>query len=46
MLDREAFEAISSSHRQALLVKNYGWYSQFDWPEDYGSKPDTYEYVW
>ena len=39
------FEKIASSHRVALLNKDYEWYSQFEWPEDKG-KPDSYEYVW
>jgi hypothetical protein len=39
-------EPIHSSHRRALLVKNYGWYSQFGWPEDHGHPPTSYEYVW
>ena len=38
--------AITSSHRAALLNKNYNWYRQFHWPEDNGYPPDTYEYVW
>lgn len=46
MLDKQTFSEIASSHRQALLVKNYDWYSQFDWPEDTGLQPDKYEYVW
>jgi hypothetical protein len=37
---------ITSSHRQALLCKNYGWYSQFDWAEDTGIAPTNYEYTW
>lgn len=39
-------EAVASSHRTALLVKNYDWYSQFGWSEDTGVVPETYEYVW
>lgn len=38
--------AIASTHRQALLVKDYAWYSQFGWPEDTGVAPTTYDYVW
>jgi hypothetical protein len=34
-------ERLHSSHRAALLSKNYGWYSQFDWSE----KP-AYDYYW
>lgn len=40
------FKEIASSHRLALLNKNYEWYSQFDWPEDTGVRPETYDYVW
>jgi hypothetical protein len=46
MKDRELFAQISSSHRTALLSKDYEWYSQFSWPEDDGKRPDTYTYVW
>lgn len=35
-----------SSHHLALLNKDYEWYSQFQWAEDKGSRPDSYEYVW
>lgn len=44
--DPEQFEAVASSHRLALLNKDYEWYSQFGWAEDTGSRPDTYEYIW
>jgi hypothetical protein len=40
------FSKVASSHRLALLNKDYEWYSQFEWPEDSGTRPDTYEYVW
>lgn len=40
------FEAIASSHRTALLAKNYDWYSQFGWAEDTGTAPDGYAYIW
>ena len=40
------FSTVASSHRLALLSKDYEWYSQFGWPEDRGTRPDTYEYVW
>jgi hypothetical protein len=40
------FSTIASSHRLALLSKDYEWYSQFEWPEDRGTRPVTYEYVW
>jgi hypothetical protein len=39
-------ERITSSHRLALLTKNYDWYRQFGWAEDTGTAPTTYEYVW
>jgi hypothetical protein len=44
--DVELYEKVSSSHRTALLSKNYGWYSQFNWAEDTGVRPEMYEYVW
>jgi len=40
------YKKIASSHRLALLSKEYEWYSQFGWPEDPGYRPETYEYVW
>ena len=40
------YKKIAASHRSALLSKNYEWYSQFNWPEDLGYKPETYEYIW
>ena len=40
------FEAVASSHRSALLCKNYEWYSQFEWAEDTGVVPESYAYVW
>jgi hypothetical protein len=40
------FKTIASSHRLALLSKEYEWYSQFKWPEDTGKRPETYEYIW
>jgi hypothetical protein len=46
LTDPELREAVASSHRVALLNKDYEWYSQFDWVEDTGRRPDTYEYVW
>lgn len=42
----QIFEQVASSHRIALLNKDYEWYSQFGWAEDTGTKPETYEYVW
>jgi hypothetical protein len=44
--DSLKFEAMASSHRKALLSKDYEWYSQFNWAEDVGSRPETYEYIW
>ena len=46
MRDKELYEQITSSHRQALLVKDYSWYSLFCWPEDTGVPPTEYTYVW
>lgn len=46
MTNRELFDQIASSHRLALLTKDYEWYSQFGWPEDSGSRPDSYNYIW
>jgi hypothetical protein len=46
MEDEEKFEKIASTHRVALLRKEYEWYSQFAWPEDTGFKPDHYQYLW
>jgi hypothetical protein len=39
-------QAVESSHRLALLSKNYSWYSQLGWAEDDGVHHDTYDYVW
>lgn len=44
--DSHLHSEIASSHRTALLNKNYEWYSQFGWDEDGGVKPETYNYVW
>jgi hypothetical protein len=46
MCDQEMFDAITSSHRQALLTKHYEHYNQFNWPEDKGVAPTKYDYVW
>ncbi len=46
MVDSDLYRKIASSHRTALLSKDYEWYSQFRWPEDLGTRPDTYEYIW
>lgn len=43
---KKNLDVITSTHRQALLVKDYSWYSQFHWPEDTGIEPKEYEYVW
>lgn len=39
-------EQLASTHRLALLTKDYEWYSQFGWPEDTGVAPTEYEYKW
>jgi hypothetical protein len=39
-------EEVATTHRTALLSKHYEWYSQFQWAEDTGSQPPTYEYLW
>lgn len=44
--DTELFADVASSHRLALLAKNYEWYKQFGWPEDTGTAPAGYDYVW
>lgn len=46
MDEQDKYEAIASTHRLALLVKDYEWYSQFGWDEDNGTKPTHYEYIW
>lgn len=46
MEDQELFARITESHRKALLVKHYEWYSQFGWSEDSGIPETDYEYVW
>ena len=46
LLDPDKMKAIASTHRNALLWKNYSHYSQFGWSEDTGTKPKTYEYIW
>ena len=46
MRDKKLFDRIASSHRLALLNKDYEWYSQFGWPEDTGARPESYDYVW
>jgi hypothetical protein len=44
--DPTFLDRFTSSHRTALLAKNYDWYKQFNWPEDTNSAPTTYEYIW
>ena len=47
MLNEIQFDKVQKTHRIALLAKNYGWYSQFRWPEDNGFQPPAaYEYYW
>ena len=46
LLDDATAEMIASSHRLALLVKDYQWYSQFGWEEDPGYAPTDYDYIW
>jgi hypothetical protein len=46
MRDHELYSRLTSSHRTALLNKDYEWYRQFNWPEDEGSRPDHYQYLW
>jgi hypothetical protein len=46
LADYNKFSQIASSHRLALLAKDYEWYSQFGWPEDTGKQPENYDYIW
>lgn len=46
MSDRDYYERLCSTHRTALLCKNYDWYKQFGWAEDPGEQPPTYDYLW
>jgi hypothetical protein len=46
MENRKKFEELASTHRVALLRKDYTWYSQFGWPEDKGYRPEYYQYLW
>jgi hypothetical protein len=46
MLSQDKYDAIASSHRKALLCKDYEWYSKFGWDEDKGVAPTSYEYIW
>jgi Pyrimidine dimer DNA glycosylase len=43
MKEQSVFEEIASTHRQALLFKDYTWYSQFNWKED---AKNGYTYKW
>lgn len=45
-LNKDVLKAVATTHRQALLWKNYPHYKQFRWSEDSGQQPDTYEYFW
>ncbi len=44
--DMQVFKQVAASHRSALLSKDYEWYSQFNWPEDTGTRPESYNYIW
>jgi hypothetical protein len=46
MRDADTYNQLVSSHRVALLNKDYAWYSQFNWAEDSGVRPDHYQYLW
>lgn len=46
MGNKTLFEDIMSSHRVALLAKDYKWYRQFGWKEDSGVAPTHYDYIW
>ena len=46
MDDKDMYEQIASTHRIALLRKEYDWYSQFNWQEDKGYRPEYYQYLW
>jgi len=41
--DKELYSRIVDTHRQALLVKDYEFYSQFNWADE---KPVSYDYLW
>jgi hypothetical protein len=45
-LNEDTINQVISSHRRALLVKNYEWYHSKKWKEDTEFYPETYEYVW
>ncbi len=44
--DKPKFDQLASTHRVALLWKDYDWYSQFNWQEDTGTRPEYYQYLW
>jgi hypothetical protein len=46
LTDTGTYEQIASTHRVALLRKDYAWYSQFGWDEDTGTRPEYYQYLW
>ncbi|WJZ48549.1 pyrimidine dimer DNA glycosylase [Actinomycetia phage DSL-LC01] len=46
MTDAKYYLDLCSTHRTALLCKHYDWYKQFNWPEDTGTAPSTYTYLW
>lgn len=46
MLNQHLYNQVAATHRTALLVKDYHWYSQHDWPEDPGTPPESYDYLW
>jgi len=46
MRDQKMFDAMAASHRKALLSKHYEHYNQFNWEEDKGYAPESYDYVW
>jgi hypothetical protein len=46
MINESEIDRVTSTHRKALLAKDYAWYSQFHWPEDTGAPITEYEYYW
>ena len=45
-VDEEVMNKVISSHRRALLVKNYEWYHNLEWKEDTEFYPEGYTYFW
>jgi hypothetical protein len=45
-LNDETIKKVISTHRRALLVKDYEWYHRFEWEEDTEFYPESYEYFW